>query len=393
MTSRLGVLLAAVLVVLAGCAGGVGTAPPTDTTVPGAASAPGPGEGTVRLYVSDERNAIDDFARVNITITRVGFMLVDGSAGDGANVTATGMSGDDPTATPAGTATPTPDADPTATPAGNATAAPDGNATAAGANGEQGPPDDVDGPPENDGQRGDDGGDEGGPDDGEDEGDDSDDEPDAENDGEGDDGEDNGRWIVHDVPDTTVDVTRLKGANASLLGAFDVPDGEYAKVFLYVGEVEGVLASGEEVRVKLPSERLHVTERFTVGNGQPVDFVFDVTVFEAGKSGKYILKPVVSESGPDEPVQRVDDASSRGSPDLAARFVGPVAPGDAATLKVTRGNAAVADATVRYDGSVVGRTGGDGTLLFQVPEGAGSVEVTVESGGDEVTVEREFGEE
>lgn len=110
-----------------------------------------------------------------------------------------------------------------------------------------------------------------------------------------------------DVEDRTIDITRLTGANATLVDSFNVSNGTYTKVFLHVGEVNATLESGEQVRVKLPSQKLHVNKEFTVGDGDEVDFVFDITVFKAGNSGKYILKPVISESGVDKEVNPVED--------------------------------------------------------------------------------------
>lgn len=61
--------------------------------------------------------------------------------------------------------------------------------------------------------------------------------------------------------------------------------------------------------MKLPSERLQLNERFTVGNNESIDFVFDVSVVQRGNAKGYILKPVVSESGTGDEVEidRVDD--------------------------------------------------------------------------------------
>lgn len=45
------------------------------------------------------------------------------------------------------------------------------------------------------------------------------------------------------------------------------------------------LQTGEEVRVELPGEKLHLKTGFAVENGSEVGFVFDVTVKKAGNSG------------------------------------------------------------------------------------------------------------
>ncbi|MFD1586083.1 DUF4382 domain-containing protein [Halorientalis brevis] len=127
----------------------------------------------------------------------------------------------------------------------------------------------------------------------------------AANESDGDDGT-TGGWVEYAVNDTTVDLTRLVGDNATLLDSFAVPNGSYGKVFAYVSEVNGTLTDGTSQRVKLPSGKLQLNSQFTVGANESVDFVFDVQVHEAGKSGKYVLQPVISESGTDRQIEEVD---------------------------------------------------------------------------------------
>lgn len=209
-----------------------------------------------------------------------------------------------------------------------------------------------------------------------------------------------GGWTEFPVDDQTVDLTDLQGKNATLVDSYDVPNGTYTKVFLHVGEVNATLANGEQVRVKLPSERLHVNEEFAVENGSQVDFVFDITVHEAGKSGKYILKPVVSESGTDveieatggddQPDEREGDGDDGEDAAPNATFVGDVTPGENATVAVTRNGSAVANATVVANGQAVGATGTDGRLTFAVPDDAEELTVEVEHGGVTAELEVEF---
>ena len=104
-----------------------------------------------------------------------------------------------------------------------------------------------------------------------------------------------GEWLEYSV-NATVDLTRLLGANATKIGSFDLPNGTYTKVFVYVSDTRGVM-NGTETRVKLPSSKLQLNKGFTVGQGEAPSFVFDIAVHKAGKSGKYVLSPVVSESG------------------------------------------------------------------------------------------------
>ncbi len=111
------------------------------------------------------------------------------------------------------------------------------------------------------------------------------------------------RWIEYDVDEKTVDLTELKGANATALDEFELPEGEYETVFIYVSDTEGILTDGTETNVKLPSQKLKLHTAFTVGAGDEIDFVYDIAPHKAGKSGKYILKPVISESGTGDEVE------------------------------------------------------------------------------------------
>lgn len=121
----------------------------------------------------------------------------------------------------------------------------------------------------------------------------------------------NGNKTTYDA-NGTYDLTELRGSNASLVATFDVPSGNYTKVFLHVAETEGTLKEGSNTTVKLPSERLQLNTNFTVGAGEAVDFVYDVQVTKAGNSGKYVLRPVVSESGTDVEIDEVDARADRG---------------------------------------------------------------------------------
>jgi hypothetical protein len=201
--------------------------------------------GTVNFYVSDRPMAMDDFRHLNVTITSVQFHLV-----EAADTSETDANETDANETMAGNET------------ANGTTA--GNQTTTETNAEDG---------ESEGEKDEEGGEA----------------------GEGD-----GRWVTRDVSNVTVDLTELRGENATLVEAFDLPAGEYDKVFLQVGNVEGTLKDGSDQRVKLPSNKLQLNKQFVVGNGEEVNFVYDISVHKAGNSGKYILKPVVGESGADQ---------------------------------------------------------------------------------------------
>jgi len=219
-------------------------------------------------------------------------------------------------------------------------------------------------------------------------------------------GGESGGWVETDVDDRTVDLTTLPGANATKLGTFGVENGTYTKVFVYVDGIDATLENGDSATVKLPSSKLQLKTEFTVGNGEEVDFVYDMSVFKAGNSGKYILKPVVSESGTGDevPIEDVDESSdddsdeSSEAPALNASFVGNVTAGGNATVEVTRNGSAVENATVEITQEIDGEettetysTDANGTVTFAVDANATELSVEVTAGDDgEAELDREF---
>jgi hypothetical protein len=394
--NAIGVVAVVALVALAGCTGFAPGAAPGTTPTDDAPETDEPSgvtddaeattdSGVVRFYISDERNAIGDFEHLNVTISEVGFRTAGDDAEDGEQTDSpeneTETEPENETETPGENETEVPEDDPDA----NETELPDNETEVH-------------------------------------EGDETDDE------GEEADEEESGEWVEHEVEDRTFDLTRLQGDNASLLGEFEAPAGSYDKVFVHVEEINATLENGESVNVKLPSEKLRINEEFTVGANESADFVFDITVFEAGNSGKYVLKPVISESGTDAPIQDVDedrDGENReeGSDDeredereddegedeederedderdgedvestIEATFVGPVEPGENATVRVSTNGSAVANATVTVNDEVVGVTGDAGQLTFAVPDDVEELDVEIEAGDAEAELEVEFEE-
>lgn len=327
-------LLVLSMVVLAGCS----------ASVPGANDEQ---TGTVRLYVSDERNAIDQFSSLNVTVTGVAFETAeDGPVG---TATASANGSTDASALATTTATTT-----------------------------------------------------------------------------------DGAWERHDVDDVTVDLTHLRGENATRLGNLSVTSGDYSGVRLGIGTVEGTLTDGEQVSVRLPSDRLRLNDQFAVETGDDVEFVFDVTVVGAGTSGQFVLRPVASESGTDRSVELVDasvdtgggaagvdldanvpvgsnrsgatvdadDESTNvdlgtgmgpnGSDGLELHVVGTPAPGETVAVEVTRDDVPVIDAQVLLDGATVGETNAEGSLDVTLPT-SGTTTLRVEHGSASVDAELVFG--
>ena len=120
-------------------------------------------------------------------------------------------------------------------------------------------------------------------------------------------GSDNWTTIIPDI--TVVDLKPLIGENALEIWSGNITAGEYNKVFIYVSDVTGVLKEehgGGETDVKLPGEKLQISKPFTVSENGTTSFVYDITVVEAGKSGKYILQPQIAQSGAEQKFREVE---------------------------------------------------------------------------------------
>lgn len=114
----------------------------------------------------------------------------------------------------------------------------------------------------------------------------------------------NGGWMEFEPDIKEVDLTAVQGDKTQQIWRGNLPQGEYTKVFIHVSDVQGMLkeeiaANGQIVDIKLPGNKLHISETFQITEGTVTSFTYDLTVIATGneKSGiKYILKPQASES-------------------------------------------------------------------------------------------------
>ncbi len=123
-------------------------------------------------------------------------------------------------------------------------------------------------------------------------------------------GGETGQWIEFEPEVEVADLTLLQGEKAQEIWRGNVPEGQYAKVFIQVSAVSGVLKeTGELVDVKLPSGKLQISKAFEVTGSSMISFVYDITVIATGspQSGiKYILKPQAGQSGADQSFEKID---------------------------------------------------------------------------------------
>lgn len=130
-------------------------------------------------------------------------------------------------------------------------------------------------------------------------------------------GDESGNWTEpENYVSWTGDLLDLIGTNATVIWNGYIEPGDYTKAFIYVSNVTGNLtqeAGGGQADIRIPSDKLQITVPFTAtAGGVIVDYVFDITIIEAGKSGQYLIMPQVGESGPDKEYREVDADGSDG---------------------------------------------------------------------------------
>ncbi|UCB43108.1 MAG: DUF4382 domain-containing protein [Dehalococcoidales bacterium] len=117
---------------------------------------------------------------------------------------------------------------------------------------------------------------------------------------------DPGSWLEFELePAEIVDLTDLPGSNATEIWTGQLDEGTYTKIFIYVSEIEGIPNEDGDT-IKLPSGKLHLSYPFEITEGELTEFVYDVTVVEAGESGQYVIQPQIAESGPNQEYEEVN---------------------------------------------------------------------------------------
>jgi hypothetical protein len=176
---------------------------------------------------------------------------------------------------------------------------------------------------------------------------------------------DSGTWHTFEL-DTpaNVDLKPLKGENAQEIWSGQLTEGDYTKVFIYVDNVTGILEAGGEADVKLPSNKLQISMPFTIGESL-VNFVYDITVVEAGESGQYILKPQIDQSGPDKTFKLVTPEGA-GKPEKSDTDEDE--PEESESLKITTTRLPHGQIDVEYTATLEA-TGGYGYYTWSISEG------------------------
>ena len=111
----------------------------------------------------------------------------------------------------------------------------------------------------------------------------------------GEDGEGKG-FVEFDIDSVTVDLTTVTGDRAVSVLEGELEAGRYSGIELGVANAEGVV-DGDSVDVMVPSDRLRIVKPFEIGADEELNFVFDITVIQKGRTGGYNLLPVIGKSG------------------------------------------------------------------------------------------------
>jgi hypothetical protein len=212
---------------------------------------------------------------------------------------------------------------------------------------------------------------------------------------------DNSSWLQFSPDIGMVDLTTLQGKNAQEIWSGNITPGQYNKVFIYVGNVEGILASGTAngtANVKLPSGKLQISTPFTVSGNNTTSLVFDITVIKAGNSGKYILEPQIAQSGTGKEVTEVKPAQNQEQERqqqrnrLQLHLQGASQPGAAAVLVIMSQGKPVQGATVTVNGQTSGTTDASGKITITIPAGAVEVKIIATLGQNSGELDLEFGQ-
>jgi hypothetical protein len=178
------------------------------------------------------------------------------------------------------------------------------------------------------------------------------------------------------------ELTQLQGEDSQEVWKGYIPAGRYTKVFIEVSNIAGVLWEGELEEIRLPSNRLQISKPFDITSTEVTNFVYDITVVTAGKSGQYILKPQIAQSGADQPFKKVvpegkpDKSGAQnktGKPEEQTQLdleiiEGELLPGESIVLLVTFEGEPVEKAAVAINRELVEtETGADGRLVITLP--------------------------
>ena len=117
--------------------------------------------------------------------------------------------------------------------------------------------------------------------------------------------DDDGAWTEKVLDDTPVNLSDLEGSGSSTIANLTLEEGKYAKLELYVDQIEAKV-DGQPVDIFVPSGVLKVVGGFSVGSDATATFEFDIRLVKRGNQDVYNLVPVIGKrvrpdkGGPDD---------------------------------------------------------------------------------------------
>lgn len=109
----------------------------------------------------------------------------------------------------------------------------------------------------------------------------------------------NGWYTLNNTP-STYDLLKLVNGVNAVIGEDTLPAGNYSQIRLYIGNGSSIVANSQTIALKIPSGRqsgVKLNVNATVKPGityiLTLDFDASRSIVQAGKSGKYLLKPVI----------------------------------------------------------------------------------------------------
>lgn len=99
---------------------------------------------------------------------------------------------------------------------------------------------------------------------------------------------------------TFVDLTNVRGDNATFVASMDLPPDEYSKVYVQLDYVGGELDDGSEPSVELQAKKLTVAKDVTLDGVNTTSYVVDFRIIP-DVDGSYLITTNHATSGPDQP--------------------------------------------------------------------------------------------
>jgi len=124
-----------------------------------------------------------------------------------------------------------------------------------------------------------------------------------------------GTWTTVEIDPTVYDLLELNNGTEAVLANIDIKAETLSEIRMILGSGNQLVLAGDTIDLKVPSGsesglKIKVDEKMEAGGNYKLVLDFDVakSIVEAGKSGKFILKPVIHAN-----LDKTDEAPQYGS--------------------------------------------------------------------------------